>query len=250
MLRATGRDQINRFVNVCYIQLCNFVKNCHRPSTFIGARLFQAGTLFCSILLLKVNAAAISLRVRFALLTSSPLLPAPYTWKHARVFSPSSANRFAPTREQVARYLSQFLSLSLLRPSAFTHPSLTRVSLEFFPFLSIPRSAIRSTDHRPLRSSFCITSGWKCPFFRGANKQVFLTLFGCGIFGGERDRGGEEMDGSIWESTRDRNHRTNSIRQRNTLRTLVVFMTDGCNGELIPWQSAGRLYNGIIAVDK
>lgn len=189
MLRATGRDQINRFVNVCYIQLCNFVKNCHRPSTFIGARLFQAGTLFCSILLLKVNAAAISLRVRFALLTSSSLLPAPYTWKHARVFSPSSANRFAPTREQVARYLSQFLSLSLLRPSAFTHPSLTRVSLEFFPFLSIPRSAIRFTNHRPLRSSFCITSGWKCPFFRGANKQVFLTLFGWGIFGGERDRG-------------------------------------------------------------
>lgn len=178
-MRATGRDQINRFVNVCYIQLCNFVKNCHRPSTFIGARLFQAGTLFCSILLLKVNAAAISLRVRFALLTSSPLLPAPYTWKHARVFSPSSANRFAPTREQVARYLSQFLSLSLLRPSAFTHPSLTRVSLEFFPFLSIPRSAIRSTDHRPLRSSFCITSE-NVPFFAARISRFFLLCLGEG----------------------------------------------------------------------
>lgn len=186
-MRATGRDQINRFVNVCYIQLCNFVKNCHRPSTFIGARLFQAGTLFCSILLLKVNAAAISLRVRFALLTSSPLLPAPYTWKHARVFSPSSANRFAPTREQVARYLSQFLSLSLLRPSAFTHPSLTRVSLEFFPFLSIPRSAIRSTDHRPLRSSFCITSE-NVPFFAARISRFFL-LWVRDLWRGEGSRG-------------------------------------------------------------
>lgn len=178
MLRATGRDQINRFVNVCYIQLCNFVKNCHRPSTFIGARLFQAGTLFCSILLLKVNAAAISLRVRFALLTSSPLLPAPYTWKHARVFSPSSANRFAPTREQVARYLSQFLSLSLLRPSAFTHPSLTRVSLEFFLSFQFPVQQFVPPIIVHYVPHFVLRRAENVPFFRGANKQVFLTLFG------------------------------------------------------------------------
>ena len=31
----------------------------------------------------------------------------------------------------------------------------------------------------------------------------------------------------------------NCVRQRNTLCMLVVFVTDGCNGELIPWQSAG-----------
>lgn len=186
MLRATGRDQINRFVNVCYIQLCNFVKNCHRPSTFIGARLFQAGTLFCSILLLKVNAAAISLRVRFALLTSSPLLPAPYTWKHARVFSPSSANRFAPTREQVARYLSQFLSLSLLRPSAFTHPSLTRVSLEFFPPLSsefpvqpfVPPIIVRYVPHFVLRRTENV------PFFAARISRFFLLCLGEGSLAG------------------------------------------------------------------
>lgn len=190
-MRATGRDQINRFVNVCYIQLCNFVKNCHRPSTFIGARLFQAGTLFCSILLLKVNAAAISLRVRFALLTSSPLLPAPYTWKHARVFSPSSANRFAPTREQVARYLSQFLSLSLLRPSAFTHPSLTRVSLEFFPPLSfefpvqqfVSPIIVRYVPHFVLRRAENV------PFFAARISRFFLLCLGEGSLAGREIEG-------------------------------------------------------------
>lgn len=47
VLRVTGRDQINRFVNVCYTQVCNFVKNCHRPSTFIGVPVyFKLGRCF------------------------------------------------------------------------------------------------------------------------------------------------------------------------------------------------------------
>ena len=43
-------------------ELWNFVKkNCHQAPTFIGRRLFPAETMFCPLLLSKVNAAAILL---------------------------------------------------------------------------------------------------------------------------------------------------------------------------------------------
>lgn len=188
-------------------------------------RLFQTGTLFCSIFLLKVN--AISLRARLLDTHPYPLcVQSPNTWKHARLFSPpSSANRFAGTEVSRAFICPNFsLSLSL--------PNVNKPWI--FPSSS---TAIRSIFNRPF------------PLHPHSSSYIFITriiseskMFSRRIEWAAASAFSYTPVRVMFDGGREGRATRNQF-QRNTLPTLlVVFMTDGCNGELIPWQSGGRHY--------
>lgn len=226
MLRVTGRDQINRFVNVCYIQLCNFVKNCHRPSTFIGAPFISNG----DVVLLDFpfeSQRDIVARPPPRHPPLSSLRPISQHVETRPTFFPSEFSQQVRGNGSKSRvYLSQFLSLSL------SFPNVNKPWI--FPSSS---SAVRSIFNRPF------------PLHPHSSSYIFITriiseskMFSRRIEWAAASAFSYTPVRVMFDGGREGRATRNQF-QRNTLPTLlVVFMTDGCNGELIPWQSGGRHY--------
>ena len=155
----------------------------------------------------------------------------------------SSANRSAPTRESKSRVICPnfSLSFSLLRP--FASLANKWISLEFLPSLSFEfpaQSFVQSIV-------YCVPFLYFVLLYYISENQIYYISFFLLFYSREGCLAGGQGRGK-WTA---RFGKASNQFQRNTLRTLVVFMTDGRNGELIPWQSGGRLYNnGIIGVDK